>query len=522
MQIPRIPFKILAFAPFLPPDHKHDADKPIHVDSQNLNRVIEGLKPTFICALPPDLYPEENLEIQIRTMKDFHPDGLIQSNPVLRNIREAKNFLAEAKKKGMSPGDINARLAKWRNLPSIRIETETQRPASTSGDTVDNILSMVDVSDAPAGMPSPPPDAGLQIDLLLGKILRHIFSDPTFRTLESCWRGLKLLLQHANGDAAPTVEMVPVHLDTLEEAITGLTPDIIESMPSLILVDLPFDNSPRSLGLMAQIAQLAETLLVPSIIWLTPGFFHLDSWLKFKNLPFLPHFLEEPTYGKWQSLKKTGPARWLAVACNSFLTRYPYGRDNPPRLVQFEEQQPLWTSPVWALGCLIAQSHIKTGWPTRFSQWQDIRLENLPLNTQDPDQPMPVEILFTRDRMEQLIRSGMIPLAAALNKDIAFVPSAPMVGGTALSYQLFVSRITQFVLWCREHLPRDIAGVELEAALQQSLALFWQASGHIGPEQVNVTAGAPEAEGRIPLRIQLQPSPRILSPPESVELEFFW
>ncbi len=522
MQNPRIPFKILALAPYLPPDQNIRLNKPLSVDNLNLDQVIDGLKPTFTVSLPGDLYPEENLEIKIRKMKDFHPDGLMQNNPALRNIRKARNYLEDAKRKGWSPAEITAHLKKWQNLPPIQIETETKKPASSSGDPVGSILSMVDLPDSPSGIPSQPRDAGSQLDLQLSNILRNIFSNTTFRALESAWRGLKLLLQEVKKHDAPRVEIFPVYSDTLEETLDGLTAEMIEATPSLILIDLPFDSSPRSLDLMARIAQFSETLLVPSIIWIRPGFFHLDSWRGLKNLAYLPHFLEEPPYGKWQSLKKKSYAKWLAATCNCFVIRYPYGNDNKPRLVQFEEQRPLWASPVWALGCLIAQSFTRTGWPTRFTEWQKIRLEDLPLNTEDPDHPLPLETHLNRERIDQFIRSGIIPLATMLDKDIAFVPAAPAVGRATLSSQLFVSRITRLILWCRDHFQKDLAGAELEAALQRTFALFWEASGHVNPENFSVETGEPQTNGRIPLRIQLEPSPQILSPGEKVELDFFW
>jgi len=484
MQIPRIPFKILALAPYLPSDQSIRLNKPLSVDNLNLDQVIDELKPTFTVAIPGDLYPAENLEIKIRKMKDFHPDGIMQSNPALGNIRKAVTYLEDAKKKGRSSAEITARLKKWQNLPPIQIETETKKPASSSGDPVDSILSMVDLPDSPSGIPS------------------H--------------------LQEVNRDDGVRVEIFPIYSDSLEETLDRLTAELIEATPSLILIDLPFDSSPRSLDLMARIAQFSETLLVPTIVWITPGFFHLDSWQGLKKLEYLPHFLAEPPYGKWQSLKKKSAANWLAVTCNRFVVRYPYGNDNQPRLVQFEEQRLLWASPVWALGCLIAQSFSRTGWPTRFTEWQKIRLEDLPLNTEDPDHPLPLETHLNRERIDQFIRSGIIPLATLLDKDIAFVPAAPAVGRAALSYQLFVSRITRLIIWCRDHLQKDLAGVELEAALQRTFTLFWEASGHVKPENFSVETGETQTNGRIPLRIQLEPSPQILSPAEKVELEFFW
>jgi len=215
-------------------------------------------------------------------------------------------------------------------------------------------------------------------------------------------------------------------------------------------------------------------------------------------------------------------ARWLTVTCNRISARYLYGKDNLPRRISFEEKHPAWFSPVWALGTLIGRSFIEAGWPTRFTDWQTIQLEDLSLNTQDPQQPLPTEANFDRDRIDQFIRSGIIPLATVQGKDIAFVPNETMAGGISLRYQLFVSRITQLVLWCRDHFEKGLNGKDLEAALQQAFKLFWEISGHSGPESLEIIVDKPDPDGRVPVRIALEPTRQILASRDRVELDFSW
>jgi len=388
--------------------------------------------------------------------------------------------------------------------------------------SVDSILEMVDLEDSSRGDATKSKDGITQLEDLLQNILKHVFLNETFRTLESCWRGLQLLLQHVSQSADIAVEIVPVHVDDLAETLDGLMAELIEATPSLLLVDLPFDSSPRSLGLLEHIAKLAETLLVPAVTWIGPSFFHLATWQDLKKLAYLPHYLEEAMFSKWQRLKKLPAARWLAATCNCFLIRYPYGSENPPRLVRFEEQEMRWVSPVWALGSLIAQSFTGTGWPTQFTDWQRTRVEDLPLSPADPDHPMPTETHFSRDRLEQMIRSGLIPLADMANKDFVFTPAETTVGGGSLSYQLLLSRITQLILWCRDHFPRDLAGTDLETGMQQAFSRFWEASGQIGSQNLNIAAGEPDADSRIPIRIELEPSRQILSSGAKVAMDFLW
>ncbi|MFX1555365.1 MAG: type VI secretion system contractile sheath domain-containing protein, partial [Promethearchaeota archaeon] len=264
------------------------------------------------------------------------------------------------------------------------------------------------------------------------------------------------------------------------------------------------------------------TLLIPAITWIRPAFFHIDTWGDIKKLSFLPHYLEEPPFARWQSLKRTPAARWLAVICNRFLARYPYGKDNTPRRMYFEEHDPLWISPVWALGSLVGRSFVETGWPTRFTDWQRIRIEDLPLNAEDPKNPLPVEAYFDRDRIDQLIRSGIIPLASVRGKDIAFAPDETVVGGVSLAYQLLVSRIIQLITWCRDHFERGLEGNDLEVELRQAFGEFWERTGHHGPENLMIAAARSTPDGRIPVRITLEPSRQIQPSREKVELDFLW
>jgi len=135
---------------------------------------------------------------------------------------------------------------------------------------------------------------------------------------------------------------------------------------------------------------------------------------------------------------------------------------------------------------------------------------------------MPTETHFSRDRLEQMIRSGLIPLADMANKDFVFTPAETTVGGGSLSYQLLLSRITQLILWCRDHFPRDLAGTDLETGMQQAFSRFWEASGQIGSQNLNIAAGEPDADSRIPIRIELEPSRQILSSGAKVAMDFLW
>jgi type VI secretion system protein ImpC len=364
--------------------------------------------------------------------------------------------------------------------------------------------------------------AGGQIDEILRKIFVQLYEDQTLKSMEAAWGGLRLLLDQMSTDDDVEVHIVPIALGTLEDTLVELTGQVLEQLPSLVLVDLPFDSSSRSVELLERVAKFSEMLLVPGITWVTPMFFNCDSWYGVQKLMYLPHYVEDPAFAKWRSLTTASCASWLAVCCLRFLTRYPYGPDNKPRSIYFDEKTLLWVSPVWAVGSLITQSFVRKGWPTHFAEWKEMQLEDLPLDMDDPRRPLPVEAQFDRDRMEQLRRCGIIPLAATTGKDVAFIPSETTAGGVPLSYQLLVSRVTHLIIWCKDHLRKDLSEQDLEAELRRIIMVFWQERGHPGPEHLEISANKPDAQGRIPLKIRLEPNLKIPAPRNLIELEFLW
>lgn len=538
-----MPFKILVMAPFQITGDTPWEKPPIPVDRMEPDAATADMGVSAFVSIPVELCPAGGLDLQFKKLKDFHPDGLVQNNSFLTHLLEAKQFLAQAVTKQLSESEIHAGMKQWPDLPLIQIQSAQKKsldaqppktqPEKTQTAAIDNILNMVAL---PGDVPDPVSESDLmtptganqsgsgQIDEIVQQVLNLIFEDENFRTAEAAWRGLKLLLQQAGTSDENNVllEIVPITMGSLEETLNNMTARLIDNLPALIIIDLPFDSSSFCTGLLEKIASFSETLMVPAVVQITPGFIHLESWNDISRLAFIPHHLEQPAYAKWQTLKSQPSANWVAVSCNRFLIRYPYGTNNLPRKFDFTENQLPWTGSVWAVAGLIAHSFVKTGWPTRFTDWQNIQIESLALHSSTAFGEISTEIILDMDRIDQFKRAGIIPLAAMANKDIVFTPKETTIAGVSLAYQMFVSRITHFVLWCKESFPEDLSGEELEPRLKKAFIQFWEKSGHSGPEFLDITAGNPDVDGRIPMHIELQPSRKILPKGESVVMDFFW
>jgi type VI secretion system protein ImpC len=522
MQIPSIPFTIVVFAPFTSPDQTVWDEDPLTIDPTTFDQVVDTLLPSFYVSAPQEICPEGYLDIKCTRLKDFHPDSVLKNNTFLSNLMHAKEFIEEAERKGATLDEIVSGLRRWPDLPPLKIPRETKTAQSTSSSTVDNILKIVAVpqdSAAAAGMASSLTD---QIDSIVQQNLRHVFSHDQFRNTEAAWRGLRFLLGQVSEKTPVHIQIVTVSPENVEATLDALSTKLIADLPSLIIFDMPFDNSARSLYHIEKIASLAETLLVPALGWIKPGFFFVDTWQELNKLPYLPNYLDETSFAKWRGFRDKPSARWLSLNCNRFLTRYPYGTDNPTRLTRFEEEGPLWISPVWAAGALMVQSLARCGWPTRFSAFSEVFLEDLPLHTDATGKSLATEMFISDDRADQIIRCGITPLTGAYNADTACMPRETTAGDAALSYQLFVSRISRFILWCRDHFREDISAPELEDTLKKAFSLFWQQSSQAEPEDLEITATETGPDERVIVSLSIKPSRAILPSADRVDMEFYW
>jgi hypothetical protein len=526
MTAPFPPFKVLAIAPFTPPGESFRHRPPLRIDGVGTDGVMERLGVTFLVPLPAVLRrpggPGPDLSVALQGMRDFRPDGLARSNPVLRNLLEARTFVEESPARGLSAEDVHRRLREWPDLPDV-IGPEGLEPGGRKADAVpisrvDDILRMVAMpgdGSASSGETRPVAD---RIDAVIRDVLERVFADGTFRELEAAWRGLGLLLKEAGDGGDVVVEVVSASRETLPETLGALLPGLVEDPPSLILLDIPFDGSARGLEILEETASFAATLLAPALCWITPAFLHIDSWADLERLPFLPHHFEEQVFAKWRKLKSSPAARWLAVTCNRFLAREPYGPDDRHSRCRFAESEKLWAGPVWAAGSLIARSLRRHGWPTRFTEWRTIRLENLALHAVSGSRQVPTETLISDDRLSQFLKAGITPLVSSLDRDIAFFPDERTAAGESLRYQLFVSRLSRFLMAAKDRLGTHLSSEEAARAILETLGIFWARTGHPRPPFDASVAGQGPGKPAV-LRLSVEPSREVLPVGGRVDLD---
>jgi type VI secretion system protein ImpC len=467
----------------------------LEVRAGRLDEAVGAVSPSVFLPVPHDLCPAGALELSFDTIKSFHPDLLVKKNPYLNTLLEVKNYLDDAIARGLPPGDIHARLSQYRGLPFELGAVEPLPATGHAGGLVDDILSMVAAPAAAETKPSSPgrPQAWLaEVETIMAKLFSHIFASPELRTYESSWRGLELLLRETAGKPSLRVSIAAVSLAALETGLDQLRDELISDPPSLLLVDLEWDNSPRAMELLQRLAGLGETLLTPVVTALSPRFFHPEGWDGFQKLSYLPHLLDEAPWAKWRHLRRQGSAHWLTAVVNRLRLRCRYSRELPVRLVTFEEPYYLWTGPVWAVGALAAQRVAASGWPTRLAEHQSVHLSAL-APAADKDMVRITEMDFPEERVHQLSEIGVVPVLASARRDAVFLPRAITVAGGSLGYQLALGRMIALALWCRDHAGEAAGPEEVEKELMTAFGQYFSLVGPQPPAdlEINVSEQGP-------------------------------
>lgn len=522
MQINPAQFKILALGPFTAEPSEIWQDAPLKVDRHNLDAAMATVNIRLFLPLEGDLSPEGGLDFHFDCLKSLHPDGLVARHPYLNQLVQARAFLAESRAQGHPADRIRQGLRQWKSLPPIEIPEAESRPQSAkSRSAVENILDMVAIPTKEHHIDSQRASHD-PIDALLQQVLGKLFGHGPFQQIESAWRGLRLLLQRGALQESVSVRIAPVHPENLVDSLEALTPFLINDLPGAVLLDMPFDNSPLAMERLASAAEWAADLMVPLVAWIPPGFLQIDAWQDLSALPFIPHHLEGPEYAKFRKLCASDQGHWICLTCNRFLIRYPYGKENPPRQVSFREPGPLWISPVWAMGGLIAMAMSQTGWPTRFTDRNQFQIQDLALHALPGLPPMVLEALMDRDRLDQFQRAGISPLTGQAGRDHAFVPRAVTTSGRSLAHQLLAAQVTQFVLWCKDNLPAETNPAALETQLRLAFQVFSEQSRPPGFEDVRIKAGLCNDQGRIPVEIVVTPASFVLPSQEPIEMNLDW
>jgi hypothetical protein len=495
MNVPEMPFTILALAPFMPvpepPGFPSGNRGAYVVPVETVNDALRTLAPSFRLTVPKELCPEGSVTYCPARVRDLSPDGMVECVPYLKSLNDARGFIEKGIAQGVSALDLADGLkGQWPYLP-LDLSFEPAVPQTERDTVLDDIFSMVATKGPQRAAPmagAGPMEWKRQIDGLLARLLESLYGNESFRVFEAAWRGLETIMKKgpAGGSHTTHVAIVPVSVGDLASTLDAIAERSASEPPGLVLVDLPFDNSIVSIDLLEKVALFAQDVLTPVVAWMTPRFLNLESWRDLHRLPYLKTHLENAAYAKWKKLCSGPGGQWLAIACNRFLARSPYGEEPQPQTLVFRENAVPWVSPVWAVGALAAQSTERYGWPSRFTDTENIRLDDLGLIPYEGEGRASTEAVIPVDRIRQFGEIGITVLSGTAMKDLAFVSSAKTVSGESLPFQIFFSRLVGALIRLRELTGMDAGMDDAELRLKEALSVFFRQTGGDPPPDLSV------------------------------------
>ncbi|MBE7501629.1 MAG: type VI secretion system contractile sheath large subunit [Verrucomicrobiales bacterium] len=288
-----------------------------------------------------------------------------------------------------------------------------------------------------------------QIDKLIQDQLNPILHAEPFQRLEASWRGLHYLVKNTETSTSLKLRLLNVTkkelLDDLQKAVefdqSVLFKMIYEEEYGtfgghpigLLIGDYEFGRLPQDIALLEELSHVAAAAHAPLIAAASAQLADMDSFAQLGAPRDLAKIFESTELIKWNSLRNSDDARYLALVLPHVLLRLPYGpKTLPVDGLQFEEdvdgkdhKKYLWGNAGYALGVCITNAFAKYQWCAAIRGVEGGGLvEGLPTHTFKTDEgdialKCPTEIAITDRREKELNDLGLIALCHCKNTDYA-------------------------------------------------------------------------------------------------------
>ncbi|MBD8494478.1 type VI secretion system contractile sheath large subunit [Pseudomonas syringae] len=377
------------------------------------------------------------------------------------------------------------------------------------------------------------------IDTRLSQQMDEILHHPDFQALESAWRGLRLLVERTDFRENIQIEMLNVSradlLDDFEDSPEVMQSGLYKHLYTAeygqfggqpvgaVIANYFLSPSAPDIKLMQYVASISCMAHAPFIAAAAPGFFGLESFTGLPDLKDLKDHFDGPQFAKWQSLRQSEDARYLALTLPRFLLRTPYDpEENPVKSFVYKEnvssshEHYLWGNTAYAFATRLTDSFARFRWcPNIIGPQSGGALEDLPLHhfqsMGEIETKIPTEVLVSDRREFELAEEGFISLTMRKGSDNAAFFSASSVQkpkffgnsaegktaelnyklGTQLPYMMIVNRLAHYLkVLQREQLGSWKERTDLELELNKWIRQYIA-------DQENPSA---EVRGRRPLR----------------------
>lgn len=333
----------------------------------------------------------------------------------------------------------------------------------------------------------------VELDKKISAQMDEILHAEAFQSLESSWRGLKLLIDRTDFRENIKIELLNVSKEDLlddfefspETTQSGLFKHVYSSgygqfggePVGVIIGNYAFSPSSPDIKLLQYVASIGAMSHAPFISSVAPSFFGIEDFSELANIKDLNAVFEGPRYIKWRSLRESEDARYIGLTAPRFLLRTPYDpSENPIYSFNYSEnvknshEDYLWGNTAFALGSRFSDSFAKYRWcPNIIGPQSGGAVEDLPVHLFESmgalQAKIPTEVLVTDRKEFELSEAGFIALTMRKGSDNAAFFSANSIQkpkvfpntkegkdaetnyrlGTQLPYMMIINRLAHYI-----------------------------------------------------------------------------
>jgi type VI secretion system protein ImpD len=384
------------------------------------------------------------------------------------------------------------------------------------------------------------------IDDVLARQVNAILHHPRFQKFEAGWRGLRYLIDQADGVENMQIRVLHVTWREIardadlaiefdqsalfrkvyeaEFGTAGGTPYTALIGDYEIRHRLTKDHPVDDVATLRAVAQVAASAFAPFIAGVHPGMFGMDSFEPFERSPNLTRIFDSQNleYLPWRTLRHDDDARFVGLAMPRVLMRLPY--EDQPRRDGFvfredvtKRSNYLWGNAAFAFGGVLIRAFANCKW------FADIRgvqrgmdeggiVTGLPIHYFHTDRPgvapkCSVEVMLTDDQEKELSELGFVPLChcqdteyevfyanQSIQKPEKYDTTLATVNArmsAMLQYMLCSARFAHYI----KVIARDKIGAFTDAKALQTFLHSWLQQYVAGG-----TGISPEVKAKFPLR----------------------
>lgn len=439
--------------------------RPIPVDRDTCASVLADLSPQLVLRF--DDAGEATVPIRIRELEDFHPDRLLETLAVFRELRQVLKDLDDPRKMESAA----AKIAAWAGESGpAEGAAPPDKPAGRDPEAagtgiLDRILDeagqardvpspeaarsdwdrfLAGIAASSRALPEDPRRDALQavVSRMISEGMRRILHHPDFQRLEALWRGVWQLVTDLETDESLTIHLLDITWAELAADLSGPEEDAATGIYRLLVRETVLTPGAApwavaggcyAVGSAAEVAVLARMARIGAAAG-TPFLAGAQS-----RLIGCAAIADTPDPRDWRpeadaeaaaalrALRSRPEAAYAGLALPRFLVRVPYGRETDPvEGFDFEEmgapprhEDYLWGDP--ALFCLriLGRAFSRDGWS--FRPERDLEIAGLPLHLFREGGEAAVkpcaEVSLTETAALRLLEMGVMPLLSIRNRD---------------------------------------------------------------------------------------------------------